>query len=681
MSNRNQRRAQQARGGSRNSPEPSPEEIALLVSLFNQGRLGEAEGVARTITELFPRFGFGWKVLGAVIKMSGRNEEAITAMRKAAELLPADPQAQTNLGVTLKECGRLEEAEACYRNALEIQPNSVEALCTLGNLYGERGMLENARDCYLRTVALSPDYPGVQYNLGNIYMKMGLLPKAEACFTAAIQADPGFPQSHYNLGNVLHEMERLDEAIESYHTALRIKPDFAEAYYNLGSIFRREGKLSEAIACFRQAISFKSGYIDAYSNLLACLNSVGNALPDDYLSLAADFGRVLTEKCTRRYTAWHCPATFERLKVGVVSGDLRTHPVGFFLESVLAKLDQTRLELIAYSTNVIEDTLTERIRPFYSEWKSLTGLSDEAAASLIHADGLHVLVDLSGHTERNRLPVFACKPAPIQVSWLGYFATTGVTEIDFVLADQITVPIEQQNQFTEKTWYLPDTRLCFTPPDQDPAINVAVAELPAKAAGSITYGCFQNLAKISDEVLKVWKLILDRVPESRVRFQCSQLDHPSTAQQFRMRIQQVGIETSRIEFHGAMSRAEYFAAHNSIDIILDTFPYSGGTTTCEALWMGVPTVTLAGNTMLARQGAGLLTAAGLAEWIADSEAEFISLATRKSQDIAGLALLRSSLRQQMLQSPLCNASLFADHFTEALWDMWKKKPVFYGDAA
>jgi len=288
---------------------------------------------------------------------------------------------------------------------------------------------------------------------------------------------------------------------------------------------------------------------------------------------------------------------------------------------------------------------------------------------LIHTDGVHVLIDLSGHSTQNRLPVFAWKPAPVQVSWLGYFATTGLAEMDYLLADEVGVPEKLQDQFTESIWYLPDTRLCFTAP----SVALDVNPLPALSGDSITFGCYQNLTKVGPEVLATWGKIFAALPEARLHIQCKQLAEPSQREHLAQQLKQHGITPERVSMHGAIQRDDYLKSHAEIDLILDTFPYPGGTTTCEALWMGVPTVTLAGNSMLARQGASILTAAGLGDWVATSREDYIAKAIEMARDKDRLATLRDNLRKQVLASPLFDAQRFARNFEDALWGIWGKK--------
>jgi predicted O-linked N-acetylglucosamine transferase (SPINDLY family) len=324
--------------------------------------------------------------------------------------------------------------------------------------------------------------------------------------------------------------------------------------------------------------------------------------------------------------------------------------------------------VFAYPTHHHGDALTDRLRAHCAGWTLLYGHSDAAAARLIHADGIHVLIDLSGHTAHNRLPVFGYKPAPVQVTWLGYFATTGVAEIDYLLADPVSVPPAHQSHFSEAIWYLPDSRLCFTPP----AAEMPVTPLPALANGFVTFGNFQNLAKLNDAVLSLWARVLTALPNARLRLQNKQLADAEVRQQLGQRLQRVGIGVDRVTMHGPQPREAYLAAHGEVDLILDTFPFPGGTTTCESLWMGVPTLTLAGDRLIGRQGASLLAAAGLSDWIAPDPEQFVVQAVARANDLPALAALRTGLRAQVLASPLFDAPGFATNFASALWAMWQR---------
>ena len=613
--------------------QPFPYDVKALIALHNSGRYLELESQVRLLIEQYPDAGLLWKLLAVSLQMQGI--DSLPALHNAAKLSPNDAEPHNNLGIVLQECGQLDDAVASYRSALKIEPRFVEA----------------------------------HYNLGNVQSELGQLEDAVVSYRSALKINPDFAVIHSNLGNALKDLGQLDAALASYRRALKINPDFAEMHNNLGSVLQDLGRPNDAAASYRRALELKPDYIDAQSSLLFTLNNTASHAKAHCLTEARQYGRMVAKKVTSQFSVWQCVAEPERLRVGMVSSDLHQHPVGYFLENLLARLDPARVELIAYPTDMQVDELTARIKPYFAAWKPLFGLSDEAAARLIHADGVHVLIDLSGHTENNRLPIFAWKPAPVQASWLGYFATTGVTGMDFLLADEMGVPKKQREHYTETIWYFPDTRLCFTAPETE----LPVAPLPALQNGYITFGCFQNLSKVGNEVLTAWGEILSAVPGAKLRWQCKQLGDPAVAAQLVERLQQHGINPARVSLHGTMPRDAYLSAHAAVDLILDTFPYPGGTTTCEALWMGVPTLTLAGDTLLARQGASLLTAAGLEDWVATSMADYIEMAVGLSDDLPKLAALRAGLRKQVSASPLFDAQRFARNFEDALWGMWQAR--------
>jgi protein O-GlcNAc transferase len=649
------------------NPNLLPAHLNLGVALMSLGQDDAAEESLRRVIALAPEHPVALQSLGVIAAQRDDFPQAETFLRRALELQPDYAEAHNNLGNLLQLTKRLPEAEASYLRALVLQPDYAEAHNNLGNLLQLTKRLPEAEASYRRALELKPEYADALYNLSSLLMEAKRLPEAETSCRRALELKPDYAEAHNNLGITLHELGRLDEAEASIRQALQINLDYAEAHNNLGNVLKDLGQLDGAVTCFNHAMEIKPDYIDAHSNLLFALNYAASHVPSSNLEQARQFGRIVAEKAGARFSAWLSAVRPERLRVGLVSGDFWKHPVGYFLEGSLAHIDPARIELIAYSTNNKEDELTARIRPYFFAWKSLFGKSDEAAARLIHADGVHILLDLSGHTGHNRLPIFAWKPAPVQASWLGYFATTGVAEMDYLLADEVGVPEDQREQFTESIWYLPDTRLCFTAP----RVALPVAPLPALSKGTITFGCFQNLSKVGEDVLAAWGEIFAALPSATLRMQCKQLGKSAQSEQMFQRLMRHGIDPARVELHSAVSRENYLVAHAEVDLILDTFPYPGGTTTCEALWMGVPTLTLMGDGLLARQGASLLTTAGLEEWVAVNKKDYITKAIALSSDLPKLAALRAGLRQQVLASTLFDAPRFARNFEDALWGMWE----------
>jgi len=466
----------------------------------------------------------------------------------------------------------------------------------------------------------------------------------------------------------LNSLRQYEDAIESFKRALKINPDLAEAHINLGNTLQELSQFDVAIASYRRALEIKPDYSIAYSNLLFTLNFTASHTPRYCLEQARQFGQIVSQKAVGRFSTWQSAARPERLRVGLVSGDLRIHSVGFFLEGVLSHIDPERIELIAYPTHHKEDELTARIKPFFSEWKPLTGKNDADAARLIHADGTHILLDISGHSAHNRLPVFAWKPAPVQVTWLGLPNTTGLKEMDYVLGDLHAIPLEHEDHFSEGVWRMPDSYVCFSAPNYP----VKVAPLPALSAGQVTFGSFNNLAKMNDTVVELWARILLSVPNSRLYLKTGQLNDVNVRKQTLRRFAAWNIAPERLLLSGTLATiADHLSEYNKIDIALDTFPYPGVTTSVEALWMGVPVLSLHGDRFLSLSAKSIAHHARLPDWVADDKDDYVAKAVAFTSDLECLAALRAGLRQQVLASPLFDARRFARNFETALWEMWQ----------
>lgn len=632
------------------------------------GRLGDAENCYRKAIGINSNYAKAHSNLGSLLQQLGRLEEAVVSYRKAIQLNPNIADSYYCLGNIFKMQGNLEKAEAGYQCAIEIKPDFADAMFGLGYVLQEMGKLMEAGDYYRRVLELKPEYFDAHHNLGVIYQHMEGLVEAEESYKRAIQIDPDRAEPHCNLGNILQKLGRSDEAEASLRRAIQIKPDFAAAYSNLGVILIDLGRLEEAEACYRQALHIKPDYVEALSSLLFTLNFLSKHTSESYIAEAYKYGRLVAQKVTSRFTHWLCDKQPERLRIGFVSGDFTNHPVGYFLESVVSHLDQTSLEFIAYPTHQKADDVTARLKPYFSAWHPIFGLSDASAARLIHSDCVHILIDLSGHTRHNRLPVFSWKPAPVQITWLGYFATTGVAEIDYFVGDPYVTPMSEANHFTEKIWRLPESYWCFT----EPKVAVEVAPLPALSTGRISFGCFNNLSKMNDDVVALWAKILLAVPESTLFLKSKQFQDTLIRDITRKRFAIHGVEANRLILEGLSSRAEYLAAYNRVDIALDPFPYPGGTTSVEGLWMGVPFITRRGNRFLSHAGETILHNANLADWIAVDVDDYFAKAVDFAANLGELSKLRTRLREQVLASPLFNAQRFALHFEKALWAMWAR---------
>ena len=633
--------------------------INLGLALQDRGRLDEAIACLRRATLLSPHHAKTHVKLGLALQQHGSLDLAEAAYRRALDLAPDLAEAHTNLGTALQLLGRCEESLVCHQRAVALDPASPEAQTNLGNALRRLGRLEDAAACHGRAVALKPDFAEAQTNLGGVLQELGRLDQAVECYRRAIALRPDYPEAYSNLGTVLLGQGALAAAIESYRRAIEIDPDFPEPHTGLGNALYEAGRLDEAVECHRRAAALRPTFFQAHSNLMLSRNYLPNGCPAEALAEARRFGARATELATA-FTAWAAPS--RPLRVGLVSGDLLNHPVGHFLEAVIAALDPARIELHAYVTHQRGDDLTARLKPHFAGWTSLAWLDDRAAAERIHADGIDVLIDLAGHTGHNRLPVFAWRPAPVQVSWLGYFATTGLAEMDYLLASPVMVPPGEEGHFSEKIWRLPETHWCFTPPRAAPE----VAPPPALANGSVTFGCFNNLTKLNDGVVALWARVLDAVPGSRLLLKAKQLGDAVARAETTSRFAVRGIGPERLILAGPTPRVEMLAEYHRVDIALDPFPFPGGTTSAEGLWMGVPLLTRRGDRFVSHQGEGILHAVGLDDWIAADDDDYLAKAVSFAADIPRLAALRAGMRERVRTSPLFDAPRFARHFEAAL---------------
>ena len=603
--------------------------------LCDMGRLEEALASYEKALSKRADYALAHNGRGQVLERMSRYEEALSSLDMAIKIDPQLDIAHTNRGNALKGLNRLEEALASHDNAIAINPHLAEAFSNRGNVLKDLMRLEEALQSYEQAIALKPDY-------------------ADAL---------------YSRGKVLHKLIRLDKALASYDKLIETKPDHVGAHNNRGNVLTDVGRLQEAQASYRDALRLKPDSSAAHSNLLFTLNYLGALTPASVLAEARCYGAWVSKKAQAKFTSWILEPEPARLRIGLVSGDLRSHSVGYFVEGLIQHLNKSHFELFAFPTTAECDDLTERVRPEFQDWVPLYGKSDQDAAALIHQQGIHVLIDLSGHTANNRLPVFAYKPAPVQVSWLGLPMTTGIPEMDYVLGDLHALPQQFEPHFTERVWRLPGSYICLTPPD----ISVAVAALPALSNDHITFASFNNLSKINDEVVQVWSRILHALPGSKLLLKTKQLVDSNLSLKTERRFTAHGIASDRLKLIGRhRSRTDHLCEYNNVDIALDTFPYPGVTTSAEALWMGVPVLSMRGDRFLSATAASIAKNAGLTDWIAQDADDYVNKAVGFAADLQALAQLRASLKERVLTSPLFDVPSFARNFGDALWGMWQQ---------
>jgi len=614
-------------------------QTASANTLFDQafahhkrGNLREAAGLYAEVVRMRPEHSAACANLGVIRCQMGELQGAIPYLLQALQLDPRNADVHYNLGKVYQDLGKLDEAVACYQRTLELRPDNDKALINLGVTLKNRGNPDAAVTVYQRLLQLKPD-------------------------------------SHFaltNLGIALRELGQLENAIDCYRRALASNANFHEAHNNLGIALTALGQHEAAVACYHRALAIKPDLYEAQSNLLYAKNLYTEQSPEHMLEDARRFGQMV-EARAKPYQTWKSlPLPGKCLRVGLVTGDLRNHPVGYFLEGVLSVIQPDELELFAYVTHTRDDALTERVKPYFAGWVCGIGLGDAVLAQRIHDDAIDILIDLAGHTAHTRLPMFAWKPAPVQVSWLGYFATTGVAALDYLLADPRVVPAGEEAHFSETVWRLPEIYYCFTPP----ALQIEVSPLPAMNNGHITFGCFNKLVKMNDGVVRIWSQVLHALPQAKLMLKTKELGDPAQRASVQQRYARHGISPERLIMEGNSPRAEYFAAYHRVDMVLDPFPFPGGTTTVEGLWMGVPALTLKGDRFIGHQGETIISNAGLEDWIARDEDDYLAKAVALASDLPVLAELRARLRRQLLASPVCDAPRFARHFEIALRGMW-----------
>ncbi|HLH94782.1 MAG TPA: tetratricopeptide repeat protein [Xanthobacteraceae bacterium] len=602
---------------------------------------------------------------------AGRFAAAVEHYRRALAIRPGFPEALNNLGIALKDMGRFEEAILAYREALRLQPNRPEIINNLGDSLHSLGNRAEAIEHYRKAVAIRPDYAIAWRNLGDALAEVGRHDEAMDCAAKAVAHAPQLDASLTPAEIAVRETQRLFASyVEGIELAAKRDPLLAAAYLECGSgrpLPKGAGK--QAVERWRHAARLRDGYASHLSGLLLVLH-YDQAVNSSFLYDAHREVQRFSDNLPRFTTFANTRDPERRLRVGYVSADFRIHSVGYFLSGVFRGHDPAAVETYCYSGGAEEDELTSFFKSKSAAWRPTAGIADDDLAAAMRSDGIDILVDLSGHTGGNRLAVFARRSAPIQVTWLGYPDTTGLSAVDFRLTDAIVDPPGPADSLSsERLVRLPGGFNCYTAPDGAPD----VAPLPAIERGFITFGSFNNLAKINADVLDLWAAVLKQVQGSRLILKHRWLAFPEMRARMRRLLEQRGIAGDRVELLGKLkSTADHLAAYGSVDIALDTFPYNGATTTCEALWMGVPVVTLGGDRHSARMGASLLARAGLEHLVASTPQAYVDVATRLAADLSALASLRADLRGRVAASPLCDSVKFCRQLEAAYRTMWRE---------
>ena len=533
----------------------------------------------------------------------------------------------------------------------------------------QQGRGSEAAGLYDRILSEQPRHAGALHLKGVLALQAGDYEGAVALIQQSLAIEPKHGLAMANLGVAYRSLGRFDEAIAWLRKALVLDPNSPMVLANLGQALNRAGFVAESVIHNRKALELQPNQIGLQSSVLFAENYLAETDPVALAERARRVGALIQAAAPPRTAHPNDPDPERPLRVGFVSGDLRSHPIGRFLLGALSGFDAgTSLEFFAYANSEEEDAITDALQAVIPNWLNVTRLSDKALDARIVEDKIDVLFDMSGHTGSNRLTVFSLKPAPIAVSWIGYFATTGLTAIDYVLASKWVVPESEENQWVETVWRLPDTYLCFTQPRNAPEPKA----LPALRNGYVTFGCFNNFNKLSDATLAAWRTLLEVMPTARLILRSSGHYHDKTIGDLQSKLAATGFDLTRVRIDPKIKDYDaHLRSYDEIDVALDPFPYNGGTTTVEALYMGVSVLVRAGDRYVAHMGEGILHAAGLPGWIAPDAAAYLAIGARLTGDLGALAELRASLRARMLTSPLFDAPRFARNLEAAIREMWR----------
>jgi protein O-GlcNAc transferase len=638
-------------------------------ALRDLGNLGDAVAACSQAVRMKPDFAEAHSNLGLALKGQGKLDEAITAFREAIRIKPALAEAHFNLGNALRAQGKLGEALAACRQAVHVSPGSAKAHCNLGATLCDQGNYDEAIVVSREAIRIKPNLIEAYSVLGTTLRRTGQFDHAVAAFREAVRIKPADAGAHCNLGLALRDLDRLDEAVAAIRESIRIKPDLG-AYGCLASALCDQGKHDEAVDTYRQAIGSKQEFAESTSScFLFCLNYSERVSPAALFEAHRAWDERHGRPLQQRDAYANDRGVGGRLKVGYFSPDFRQHSVAYFLEPLLRSHDRNEIEVFCYAEVSAPDARTERFKGLANHWVTTVGMSDEALMERIRHDGIDILVDLVGHTANNRLRVFARKPAPVQVTWLGYPNTTGITAIDYRLVDAVTDPDGEADALaTETLVRLPGGFLCYGTPDEAPA----PVRGPSLLTGTVTFGSFNSPAKLSAATLDAWAQVLARLPQVRLLLKGKPFADAATRALYLDRLAERGVAPERVELVAWLPDQAHLALYDRIDIALDPFPYNGTTTTCEALWMGVPVVTLRGDRHAGRVGASLFTTVGLSDLIAGSVEDYLEIAVALAGDPARLTTLRGSLRPRVAASELCDAPGFARKVEAAYRIMWRR---------
>lgn len=650
-----------------NHSESPAKQFQSALVLLQQNAPLSAIAILERLAATYPNSIDTISLLGLSYYTANRPTEAIAWLQRGIALSPDNASLYRNLGPSLRALNRHSEAKLAYEKALQLNPKDAETANNLANLHRHLGNFQEAILYYKYALQIQENNPIYHYNLGGVYSESGDLLAAKNCFEKAIALKADYADAHNDLGKVYRHAGRLALAAACYQRAIEINPKHLHALNNLAGIYKTHGRAADAIDYYQRALAIRPDYADAFSNMLFAMQY--SELVDvkqmfqTHLLFAQRFELKL-KNLWREHQNVADPV--RKLKIAYVSADFNHHAVAYFITPVLAHHDKTRVEVFAYYNGTRQDQFTEQTIAAVDHFKFVKPLSDEQFCEQIRTDQIDILIDLSGHTAGNRLLAFARKPAPIQITWLGYFGTTGLSAMDYRFTDVYMDPPGFADEIhSEKLLRLPHFSP-FKPHANSPAVNT----LPSLSKESFTFASMNNLAKLNQGVVALWSRILHAVPNS-VLYLCNVGDAETERIVIEM-FERYQIPSSRLLLQPWMPIERYLELHHEIDLALDPFPYNGGTITNHSLWMGVPVITLASNRSVGRIGASLMHRVGLAEFIAQSEDHYLQLAIEFAQQRDRLNQIRLGMRARLAENGEASIAKLTSSVEETYRKVWAK---------
>ena len=643
---------------------------SVLFNIFGavfarQNKLQEALENYNKSIKINPNYAQAHNNLGACLYRLGKIDEAIQSYQKAIEILPNNPDAHNNLGVALKELGEREKSLACFQKAIKIQPNHADAYNNLGVALKELGESGKSITCFKKAIKIQPNHADAYNNLGTEFKQLKEYKKSIYYYKEAIQIKPNFSVAYSNLGNAFKGLGEYDKAINYQEKAIQINPEYAEAYYNLATIYEELNEFEKTVSYYQKTIEIQPNHSYANSNLL--FNICWSNNNTEYLKVAKKYYETIPKYDQKRST-YYKTSSRKNIKVGFVSGDFRNHSVVFFLLDTFKYLRKKKIKLFAYSNNAYEDDFTKLIKHYFDNWISVIYKTDKDLINLIRKDNLDILFDLSGHTANNRLTVFKNRCAPVQATWCGWAASTGIKEIDYIVGDKYATPLSDQIKFTEKIYQLKKIWQCSSISNLD----FKVPFIKKNNEKYVIFGSFVNTIKINETVVNVWSKILNQIPNSKLFLKCNSFDIPEIRKKFIKKFDNNKVNKNQLIIEGKSSMVEYLDCYNKIDIVLDTFPISGGAPSFDASYMGVPILTkINEDSFQFRIGESINKNLNMSEWITKDQDDYVQKAVKFSENKNHLINLKIELRNLALKSSLFDSKNYSNDFYEMLLNIKK----------